>query len=110
VKSLHSNNVLARKGVLLEVVVKKDVFSDRLVGVKTFSRLLGTKRKKIHHALMRQQSLQIYGASQSNLSQKKKRLHGLSNDSKTLVQLWWTNETQVSPNKKDVIQKCTGPK
>jgi hypothetical protein len=92
-KSSHSNNVLACKGVLLEVVVNKDVFSDRLVGVKTFLRLLGIKRKKIHHALMRQQSLQIYGASQFDLFQKEKRLHGLSNDSKTLVQLWWTNET-----------------
>jgi hypothetical protein len=52
-KSSHSNNVLTRKGVLLESTINQDAFYDRLVSVKTFSRLLGTKRRNIHHALMR---------------------------------------------------------
>jgi hypothetical protein len=76
-KSSHSNNVLTHKGVLLKANINKDVFSDRLIGVKTFSQLLGTKRKNIHHALMWQRSLQIFSASQFDLSQKKKRLNGL---------------------------------
>jgi hypothetical protein len=61
VKSLHSNNVLACKGVLLKAIVNMDASNDILVGVKTFSSLLGTKRKNIHCALMQQWSLHISG-------------------------------------------------
>jgi hypothetical protein len=59
---------------------------------------------------MWQQSLQISSASQFDLFQRKKKLNGLSNDNKTLVQLWWTNETWVIPNKKDVTWKRIGLK
>jgi hypothetical protein len=110
VKNLHSNNVLVHKGVLLEAIINKDVSSNRLVGVKTLSWLLGTKRRNIHRALMWQRSLQISSTSQFDLFRRKERLDGLANDNKTLVQLWWTNETWVNPNKKDVIRNCTSPK
>jgi hypothetical protein len=36
-KSLHSNNVLVHKGVLLNAIVNMDASNDIFVGVKRFS-------------------------------------------------------------------------
>jgi hypothetical protein len=40
---------------------------------------------------------------------EKKWLDGLEEETKNKVQLWWTLETRVNPNKKDVACKCIGP-
>jgi hypothetical protein len=42
-------------------------------------------------------------------SKEKRWLDGLEEETKNKVHLWWTLETWVNPNKKDVARKCIGP-
>jgi hypothetical protein len=105
VKGSQSNNKLACKDALLKVAINTNVSGVPNFGVRSFSRLLGTKRINIYHALVKHQSLQALEASQFTLSHMNKRLDGVSMEDKTSIVTWWLTETQVSPNKKDVTYK-----
>jgi hypothetical protein len=48
-KNLHSNNVLVRKGVLLEVAINKDVSNDKLVCV--IFMIIGDQKKEYSSCL-----------------------------------------------------------
>ena len=99
-----STEKLVRKTTLLEATVSCNV-----PGVRALSRVLGTKASNISNAIQRRQTLDSAGASIFTLAKRRKR-EGLSNNTKVLVNLWWTSETRVSPNKKDVTRKRLGPK
>lgn len=99
-----SREKLVRKTTLLEAAISTNV-----PGVRALSRVLGTKKSNISNAIQRRQILESTGSSVFTLAERRKR-EGLSNNTKALVNLWWTSETRVSPNKKDVTRKRLGPK
>ncbi len=104
-KGSQSNNKLAHKDALLEVAINIDVSRVPNFGVGSLSRLLSTKKTNIYRALVRRHALQAFGASQFTLSHMKKRLDGVSMGDKASIVTWWSTETQVNPNKKDVTCK-----
>lgn len=99
-----SKEKLVRKTTLLEAAVSSEVS-----GLRALSRVLGTKPDNISNAILRRQALQENGASIFTLAERRKR-DGLPNSIKDLVVAWWTTETRVSPNKKDVTRKRLAPK
>jgi hypothetical protein len=105
VKGSQSNDKLACKDALLEAAINTNVSRVPNFGVRSLSRLLGTKRINIYHALVKCQPHQALGASQFTLSHKKKRLDGVFMEDKASIVTWWLMETWVSPNKKDVTCK-----
>jgi hypothetical protein len=110
VNGSQSNDKLACKDALLETTINTNVTGVPNFGVRSLSRLLGTKRINIYHALVKGQSFQALGASQFTLSHKKKRLDRVSMEDKASIVTWWLTETRVSPNKKDLTCKRVGPK
>jgi hypothetical protein len=104
-KGSQSNNKLTHKDALLEVAINIDVSGVPNFGVRSLSKLLSTKKTNIYHALVRHHAFQAFGASQFTLSHMKKRLDGVSMGDKASIVTWWSTETQVNPNKKDVTCK-----
>jgi hypothetical protein len=96
---------LAWKNVLLDVDVSTHAFD-----VGGISKILGTKRSNLHHAIKRHCFPQDVGASTWALSRKKKRLDGVNEENKNMVYFWWISKTRVSLNKKDVARKHIRPK
>lgn len=103
-KNPSSKEKFVRKTTLLEAAVSRDVS-----GVRALSRVLGTKASNISNAIQRRQALESNGSSIFTLAERRRR-EGMSHNTKALVNLWWTSETRVSPNKKDVTRKRLGPK
>lgn len=99
-----SREKLVRKTTLLEAAVSTDV-----CGLRALSRVLSTKPNNISNAIHRRQALEENGSSIFTLAERRKR-EGLSSNTKAVVNLWWTSETRVSPNKKDVTRKRLGPR
>jgi hypothetical protein len=97
--------LLAYKVVLLNAVA-----STHDPRIRTISCIIGIKRTNIQCAIECGHSLQTLGVLQWALSCRKKKLDGLSEKTKNIICLWWTNETQVNLNKKDVAHKCISPK
>jgi len=71
---------------------------------------IGTKRSNLHRAMEQRWSIQIFGVFPWAFFQRKKWLDGLEKETKNKVRLWWTFETRVGPNKKDVAHKHIRPK
>jgi hypothetical protein len=103
VKMANSNELLARKSALLDAAVSLGVD-----GVTALSRVLDTSAGSINIAMNRR----VYGL---NPEEAVPRLHinhlkreGLSDYIKLQIELWWNNQTRVSPNKKDLVKHRIG--
>ncbi len=104
VKNPSSAEKLVRKTTLLEAAVSSDV-----PGVRALSRVLGTRPGNISSAIHRRRTLASNGSSIFKLPQRRRR-DGVLSGTRDLVIAWWSSETRVSPNKKDVTRKRLGPK
>jgi hypothetical protein len=103
-KNPTSAEKLVRKKTLLEAAVSSDV-----TGVQALSRVLGTNSQNISSAIHRRRTLASNGSSIFKLPERRRR-DGVLSGTRELVIAWWTSETRVSPNKKDVTRKRLGPK
>jgi hypothetical protein len=103
-KNPTSAEKLVRKKTLLEAAVSSDV-----TGVRALSRVLGTNPQNISSAIHRRRTLASNGSSIFKLPERRRR-DGVLSGTRELVIAWWTSETRVSPNKKDVTRKRLGPK
>jgi hypothetical protein len=103
-KNPTSAEKLVRKTTLLEAAVNSDA-----TGVRALSRVLGTNPQNISSAIHRRRTLESNGSSIFKLAERRKR-DGVLSGTRELVIAWWTSETRVSPNKKDVTRKRLGPK
>ena len=103
-KNPVSADKLVRKTNLLEAAVSSDVS-----GLRALSRVLGTNPKNVSSAIQRRRSLQSSGFSIFKLPERRRR-DVIPSETKELVFTWWSSETRVSPNKKDVTRKRLGPK
>lgn len=104
VKIANSHDLLARKSALLDAAVSSG--SQKLA---TLSRVLGSSRKVLATAYRRRVS-DSDGTSLPKLRLSRQRREGLSAEVKATVIAWWSNETKVSPNKKDVVRHRIGRK
>jgi len=91
---------LARKGALLDAAI-----SEGCDGARSLSRVLQVHPRNIYAAVGRR--IGIDPTNQFAFLERRKRV-GLTEYVKEKVHLWWTQQTRVSPNKKDVTQKWIG--
>ena len=99
-----SNNMLSRKGALLDAAV-----SGNVGGVRALARVLGTKTDNIQAALERREEYEE-GAARFAPLRRQKRTDGSTEYCLATVQAWWHSQTRVSPNRKDVVNKGGGLK
>ena len=101
-KDVHSADMLARKAVLLDAAISSTVTS-----TTTLSRVLKIHPSNLREAITRRNNVRCVGTTFALVRRKKRP--GLSDESKDLVLKWWTEETRVSPNRKDIVQKWMSP-
>jgi hypothetical protein len=101
-KNPHSKDKLARKGTLFEAIVSV-VDGGSLWAL---SQVLGIGHHNLSHAVEQWQLVENSILSPFSLLERRKKQDGVSIKTKSLVILWLTVETRVSPNKKDVTHKC----
>ena len=99
-----SNNMLSRKGALLDATV-----SGTVGGVRALARVLGTKPENIQAALERRDNFKE-GVPQFTPLCKQKRRDGSTEYTTEVVQAWWHSRTRDSPNRKDIVNKGGGLK
>lgn len=100
VKTSHSRMFLARKGAVLDAAI-----SEGCDGARALSRVLQVHPRNIPAAM--ENWVGVDPVNQFALLERKKRA-GLTEYVKEKVHLWWTQQTRVSPNKKDVTRKRMG--
>ena len=99
-----SNNMLSRKGALLDAAV-----SGTVGGVRVLARVLGTKPEDIQAALERRDDFKE-GVPRFTPLRRQKRRDGSTQYTTEVVQAWWHSRTRVSPNMKDIVNKGGGLK
>lgn len=98
VKGAHSADMLARKAALLDAAVSTTVTS-----TIALSRILRVHPSNLRVAIERRRDVRLAGTPFA-LARRKKR-PGVPDDVKVLVVQWWTQETRVSPNRKEIVRK-----
>lgn len=106
VKFANSNNYLARKSALLDAAVSHGGDSS----VCALSRVLGlTSTRSVASAYKRRvQEVDAELLSVPKLRSSRQKREGLSEYVKECVLSWWTTQTKVSPNKKDIVRHRVG--
>lgn len=103
VKVANSNELLARKSLLLYVAVSLEV--DR---VSALMCVHDTSTASINIAMNRR----VYGLNLEEIMPRLCRNHhkrrGLSDYVKVQIEIWWNSSTKVLPNKKDVVKHSIG--
>lgn len=104
VKVANSHDLLARKSALLDAAV-----STGIQKVTALSKVLGSSRKSLTIAHRRRVPDGDTGVL-PKLRLSRQNREGLPADVKATVVAWWSNQTKVSPNKKDVVRHRIGRK
>ena len=99
----HLSSMLARKRAILEAVVS-ELDSD----MTKFHSILGTRKENLVVAIERLRSATEETSSRYTVPARKKREDGISEEVMAFVLQWWTEETRVSPRRRDVCRKCLG--
>lgn len=99
----QTSGKLARKRAILEAVVS-EIDAD----FSRFHRILGTNKTNVVEAVERLRSASTTTVERFSVPCRRKRKGGLSDDVKSAVTIWWTAETRVSPNRKDIRRKRLG--
>jgi len=96
--------MLSRKDALLDATM-----SEGVGGMKALARVLGTRADNIM-AVLDQKEEMSERASKFTPLQRQKRQGSIIAYTTILVQFWWHENTRVSSNMKDVINKDGGEK
>ena len=99
----QTSGKLARKRAILEAVVS-EIDAD----FSTFHRILGTKRTNVEGAADRLRTSCTVADARFAVPCRRKREGGIPDAVKSVVTIWWTEETRVSPNRKDIRRKRLG--
>lgn len=100
VKGVQSKEKLVVRGALLSAAVSSEVSN-----VRAIARVLRTSTSNVKNAHTRRRSLEESGTSVWAAPQRRQRSDVLSEETVEAVRAWWTSETRVSPNKKEVVRK-----
>lgn len=98
VKGAQSADKLARKAVLLDAAVSTTVTS-----TKALSKVLKIHPSNLRVAIGRRRTVRLAGTP--FVLVKRKKRPGVPEAVKEVVIKWWTEETRVSPNRKEIVQK-----
>ena len=93
----HSSGMLARKRVILEAVVS-ELDSD----ISTFHSILGTRKENLVAAMECLRSATTVTCSRYRTPTRKKKEGGVSKEVRADVLQWWTEETRMTPRRRDV--------
>jgi hypothetical protein len=104
VKNPCSKYKLARKGALIDVAANVNTSSLRVL-----SWVLGISCHNLSCTIKQRRLVQNSNLSPFVLLERRKRQDGVTAKTKMLMIAWWTIETKVSPNKKDVTCKRLKP-
>lgn len=94
---------MARKRSILEAAVP-EVEAD----FSRFHQILGTSKKNVVGAVERLQAVPGNLDGRLIVPARRKCEGGISDNVKIAVDAWWTEETHVSPNRKDIKRKRLG--
>ena len=100
VKGVQSKDKLVVRGALLSAVVCTEVSN-----VKAIAKLLKTSTMNVKNARYRGHALEESDSSVWTAPRRRQRFDVLSEVTVNVVRIWWTTETRVFPNKKDVVRK-----
>ena len=99
----QTSGKLARKRAILEAAVS-EIDAD----FSKFHRIMGLKKTNFHGALERLRSASTVEGARFGVPTRRKRQGGISDAVRFAVTTWWTEETRVSPNRKDIRRKRLG--
>lgn len=85
------------------VVEASVVFVDGHISARGLVSCLGLNRRTVRRGFLRRQALIAQEGGLWAKSDRQRRFDCLSPSSVSIIIQWWTNETRVSPNKKDVV-------
>lgn len=102
-KNPHTSGLLARKRSILEAAV-----SEIEADFSKFHRILGTNKVNVVGAIDRVHNASTTLSTRLVVPCRRKREGGISDAVKIVVMTWWTAETRVSPNRKDIRRKRLG--
>jgi hypothetical protein len=94
---------LARKRAIIEAVV-----SEIDANISRFHTILGIRRGNFVAAVERLRSIGTDASLRFSIPRKKDRAGSIPSEVQSIVILWWTQETRVSPNRKDIRRKRLG--
>lgn len=99
----YSSGMLARKRSILEAVV-----GEADSNFTKFHAILGTRKQNLVSASNRLRSSAEASEPRYHVPSRKKREGGVSEEVRLFVIEWWTEETRVSPGRRDVRRKRLG--
>lgn len=99
----RTSGKLARKRAILEAAV-----SEIEVDFSRFHRILGLRKTNVDGAVDRLRDASSTEGPRFAVPCRKKREGGISEAVKFALTTWWTEETRVSPNRKDIRRKRLG--
>jgi hypothetical protein len=100
---LYSSGKLARKCSIIEAAM-----SEFHIHISRYQRILGSRKENFVAALGHRHSASTHAGAAFQVPMRNKRGGGILDSVKAAVILWWTEETRVSPNVKDVYRKRLG--
>lgn len=99
----HNSSKLVRKRAILEAVVS-EIDAD----FSRFHRILGTNKSNVEGAIDRLRIGSTTVGARFDVPSRRKREGGIPDAVKLVVTTWWTEESRVSPNRKDIRRKRLG--
>ena len=100
VKGVQSKDKLVVRGALLSAAV-----STKVSDVRAIAKLLKTSIVNVKNPRYKCRALEESGSSVWVAPRRRQRSDVFSEETVNAVRVWWTTETKVSPNKKDVVRK-----
>jgi hypothetical protein len=126
VSVVHQNHEVIRNmktGILMHLagsrkshlVMAKDIIctlasSENITSSRSVADLLGVDRMNIKKGLDRRVQLDLENEAFWRTSRRCRCSDAISEETKALVISWWTKETQISPNRKDIRRRLRGLK
>jgi hypothetical protein len=99
----HSSKKLAKKRAILEATI-----SEPDLNIRRYHSILGTSKQNLVATMERIHSILGYEPFQCQVPTRKTREGGIPELVKAAAIQWWSEETMVSPNTKDICRKWLG--
>jgi hypothetical protein len=106
----HRVGALKRDGVKAQQMVCSVAVSKNIKSGKTVTKMLGVNKQFLYKMMKKRGRLLSLSMLLWGNKKQLPQLDSLSVSVRKLVQGWWTLETTISPNKKDVIRLNKGVK
>lgn len=97
------------------LVMAKDIIctlasSEHMTSSRSVAEVLGVDRRNIRKGVNRRVQLDLENQAFWRTNRRRERSDTISEATKSLVISWWTKETTISPNRKDIRRRLRGVK